>query len=287
LHHRLAVAATLLVALTGTMASEATSNPNWIVVAVTAGASGADELIVRISSSARISGEDPALVGFGVSDRSSSLVDVIPAGSGAVRLTSTDAAGGLDVTVIPGSGERELMVSSTLLYDVLRPLERVTVLVFAPGMTFEDLTVDEVSATSGSLSSWTLTGDGAASVSAAGPADEGIAASAGPAAVGSNSRHHRQVQDGLVGGFVTSGYCMACSGSWRAPDGSGGSFRSTEAGVGGLTSGRPAFAGAQGAWTWTWSGLGLTYAASPGTVPVVAAYAPIGEAWPLFRPLGI
>ena len=273
MHHRLAVAATLLVALTGTMASEATSNPNWIVVAVTAGASGADELIVRISSSARISGEDPALVGFGVSDRSSSLVDVIPAGSGAVRLTSTDAAGGLDVTVIPGSGERELMVSSTLLYDVLRPLERVTVLVFAPGMTFEDLTVDEVSATSGSLSSWTLTGDGAAS--------------AGPAAVGSNSRHHRQVQDGLVGGFVTSGYCMACSGSWRAPDGSGGSFRSTEAGVGGLTSGRPAFAGAQGAWTWTWSGLGLTYAASPGTVPVVAAYAPIGEAWPLFRPLGI
>lgn len=278
----------VLAAVLATASAGATQPPaDWILVSVTAGPSGATDVVLEVRATARVAGDDPSLVGFGFADVSSSLVDVVPAGAGDIRLTTTRAAGGLDLSVIPGSGGRDVAISTTMIADDLRPHDRLVVLVFVPGMTFGSLAVEQPSASTGTLSSWGLTGRGSSSVAAAGAQDGGIGVAAGPAAAGSSSAHTRDVPTGLIGGFVTSGFCVACSGSWHTPDGGGGSFRASETGAAGLTYGAPAFAGDAGRWTWTWSGVGVTRSGTPGTAPALAAYAPVGDAWPLFRPLGV
>lgn len=265
----------------------ATEPGDWVVLQMRIGAGGATDLRASVIGLAVSSGDDPALVGFGYADDVVRSVDIVPAGAGTARIATTSDAGSLELSTVSAGGPGRLEISSTLeIHGTLRPFTTLGILVFVTGMTFETVEVAGPTTEDGSTSALLRQGSGSRAIVAAGPEAAGLGGSAGPVAVAVDSTHERVIAEGIVGAFVGTGFCLSCSASWEAPHGAGGSFRHLAAGGAGASQGSATFAGPAGAWRWTWSGVGLTRGVGVSASPTLAAYAPIGEAWPLFEPFG-
>lgn len=143
----------------------------------------------------------------------------------------------------------------------------------------------------------TRTGKGARAVHLSEVGDgTNTAMGVGSAAVGQSESSHL-VESGIVGAMERYS-CHVCQGTWTAPDGASGEWKNIkyeDHGVCacwvGLNPGTSWFAGPAGQWQFGWAGF---TAGSPLELddsaahllsrPVVAAWAPVGEDWLLFRP---
>lgn len=288
MHRWIAGLAALTLSL-GPIVSPAAEGTDWVLVRIVAGSAGASGIETGIAATGTADGREAALVGIGFADRWATAVDVIPVGAGPVRLTTTAAAGGVDVVVHEGSGPRAVSISAGLAYDDhLEPSASLALLVFTPGMTLEDIRIDAPAASSGSVSASLLQGTGSRAIAAADPADEGLGAGAGPGAAAFGEIHEETTSAGVVGGFVSLGFCVVCSATWAGPDGDQGSYLLVDGVAAASSEGGSTFAGPAGSWRFTWSGIAVNRAvAHTGRFPAYAAYAPVGDAWTLFRGLGL
>jgi hypothetical protein len=109
----------------------------------------------------------------------------------------------------------------------------------------------------------------------------GTAVNAAGTAVATAEEVFEVTTDGLVGAFNWNP-CKLCDGASSSPDGTTETWH-----VGPETSGVESktvqFVGPAGSWAWSWSGVMSTHFLAFGD-PVIAAYAPIGDDWPMFRP---
>ncbi|HWC34334.1 MAG TPA: hypothetical protein VG650_05840 [Mycobacteriales bacterium] len=156
----------------------------------------------------------------------------------------------------------------------LAPGERLAILLFFTGM---DITRARQGATAASGSVRVLRVYGAGS--------RGISVKDGtPAPLGTEpgASYDANVQTGIAGGFVTASLAEDLAvdrATWTAPDGSTGSFVNGGLPVNGCRSPWAApFTGSKGHWRWSWIGLSQSQRGGP-----VAAWAPIGPYWHLFR----
>jgi len=270
----------VLLASSTALSAGAGERPDWMVLQIQVGPEGTRDLRATVTGRASTVEDEPALVGFGYSYGFDRLVDVVPAGAGTIRVSTTDRAGSLEVAIAPIVRSRDLDVSATLQVDgPIAPHTSLGILVFVTGLSFDESTI---TVSDSAVAVTTMTGAGSSALTAARATDEGLGVAAGPAAIALSSTQTRDIPAGIVGAFVSSAFCIQCSATWTSPTGGGAYtggevFRSPDA--------QAVFSGEPGTWRWTWRGAGVNRGSGVPVAPTFAAYAAVGDIWPLFRPL--
>jgi hypothetical protein len=225
--------------------------------------------------------------GFGSDVRPADML-VIPIGGGSERVTTTRELGGVDVTLEPDEAPFDRIGFYAFWTFTLEPNETAALLIFTAGGRIPDIVNLNVDVEQGSLTAATSRmGSGSSVLNAADPADEGLAAGAGPAAAG-RSTHREQTHAGIAGGFPGVGFCGACDIEWKGPGGRADRWTAVSSDhlvhepI--VSVGSSLFSGPGGGWEWTISGAGAaSFAAELTRSPAYGAYAPIGADWTLFR----
>lgn len=270
MHHRIAaalIAAFICVASQGMPPARAAERVDWVVLTVTAGASGAvvdadvhgwvrQGDLTRLAEGVGIGGAEPSIT---------------------VREVKTGRKADLGVSTNGGLGRIGLdpVLQPDHVYPLLyrkrltlAPTQQASLLAFTAGGSFSSYG-SFVTVVSGSAT-WTQTqGGGSRLILAGSPDDEGTGAVVASAGAGSTWK----TVDATAGlaGAMNLAACAACTGQWSAGDDVAASFTVSPAG----TDGAPTFAGPAGPWSWDWSGV--------STAAIVGAYAPVGDVWHLFR----
>jgi hypothetical protein len=282
----LGVIALAVVAPTASAAS--TPARDWVLLTLEAGPHGAKLRDVNVQGHFVPDGSDEVrVVGGAVAVAGKEAIAFLSsAGGGPLRVRGSRDVGGLDVTLVP-AGSQDISGGTIGSPSVdLAPCEAAAFLLFVTGFTIDRASIDTVDdrVVSGSLESASVrSGTGSVVVEATDPQDAGAAMTAGPMAAGS-SAHSTDAQMGLVGALQ---YGADAQETYTTPDGRSGTVHpATAAYASDFT-----FAGPPGRWTWTFAGVAPPpigsfdyYAAIGYQSPAYAAFAPVGEDWPLFAP---
>jgi hypothetical protein len=255
-------------------AHAATAGQDWFLLKAWSAETGL--LRVELSGLGTVRHGEVLGIGFGASLNGHSSLSVTSEDLGARGLVVTLPFGQVAFTVTPRDATR-------FAWTVAGPLRMVagdsaSVIVFFSGATS---TAKEATAADAGIRVQMRAGSGTSPLQP----HTGDVMVSGPATyVGSESIKQRE-KVGLAGAFDWR--CSVCVGDYRAPDGRAGSFfgfgipqtiheeRSSEP---------PMFAGPPGDWQWAWAGAKV--AEEPivsGAMPVLGAFAPIGDDWVLYR----
>lgn len=250
---------------------------NWVLIDVYAGhKAGSGTLEIDIAAAGRRN--EPLMIGWA---ESGGYISVHHTRSAEVVVAPRRAGVG-ELGAFVGGGSARIFGSPRIS---LRARQHAVFVIFFPGGRIEGRPRTKLITRSGALRSRVTTGSGAEVVSL-GEASGGDGVVVGTAAFGGFS-HSDVIDRGIIGSQVS--LCESCAGAWRAPDRTRGDWSTEGSGAGTnggwMTEGDPAFAGPRGRWTWSLDGVmtGQDTTSSVPGAPVLAAYAPIGEAWRLFR----
>ncbi|MFN2613420.1 MAG: hypothetical protein ABR552_01200 [Actinomycetota bacterium] len=276
----------LLVVLSSLMVAgpvaRADAPPDWALLTITAGASEAHVcakwIVTQIPSpdgSAPVFGWGFGHTGFGTE------ILVRTDGYGPTSISTTKSLGGVSFQVTTEGDPGSHIDQFVLVCGNLAPGERAAGVVFGTGLTIGVAPQPVFEFGDGTFTYDVETGTGSRAVLIAQPDDDGVGASVGSAAFGSSTP--RQTADvGIVGAIDTYRTCLGmCRMGWASPDGD---MRALSVVSTPAYSSRVdgTFAGPAGEWSWWWTGATPGYDAHGA--PVLAAYAPIGDEWTLFRP---
>lgn len=252
---------------------------DWVYVEVTAGPSGATDLEILVEESVRFTGPR-VLTALGVESPlgpgHTYVVD--EAGARSLAVSSTDAAGGIDVKAepTPTSSERYDTWLSWTQHGQLGPGDTVRVLLFRTDVESTDLQVTVGAAAGGGAVTDQRRGLGSSVIALGESGAAGTAVAAGTAAAGDTTVAFDSSAP-IVGALS---WCSACRRTVVAP--SGATLESTGTRAGGFDP--TDFSGGTGAWSIRW--VGVTADQPPVLKPVVGVYAPVGDIASLFaRPL--
>lgn len=246
---------------------QAAAPPDWLMITVSAGAAGA---VV-----------DADVYGWVHQGNATRLAEGIGVGGStpSIQVREVKTGLGADLGVASNGGLGRIALDPIVQHDhsyrlsarrrfTIAPNEHATLLAFVAGGSFSSYG-SYASVISGSATSAQSQGSGSALILAGAPEDSGTGVVVGSGG-GGVTRKDVDATTGLVGAINTRA-CRACTGQWVAGDEVSGAFTVSPVGL----DGAPTFAGPAGFWTWDWSGV--------SEAAVVAAYAPIGDAWRSFR----
>lgn len=276
-----AVALVVMVLASATPAA-AGAGADWILAIYTAGPEGASDVSIRGSWYVVSTGEGRPTIGerWGFEGRGYSDVDAH--GSSGESVSALTPIGGTEtyVTRTPVEGGVESLWGAG--FDRLAPGATLAMTTFVTGYVFDGFTFQPPVTGTGSVAVEVRSGSGTQSVDLVDASGEGLSIQALGTAVGS-SQVSRAASAGIVGGFVDD--CIRCEYSYQSPGGSTHSAPSSMVCAGAVltmcigTASAGGFAGPSGAWRFGFQGVrdGIYH-----RDPVLAVYAPIGDAWSYF-----
>jgi hypothetical protein len=269
------------------------ARPDWILGVVTARA----PVYVEMQWDWQIKRAGAAPVVFGASNVISGLprdpsydwvwVEALPFEP--LGVTSSKGARGLSLS-LPGpnpvesalgaAGQKPQAYSGGRGELELQPGQTWATLAFVANATFDKLSWAYRSNDPSAVKISVRTGHGSRAISVGDSRNEGLAAGGSFAAGSVMSR--TRVSSGIVGAMDVA--CDACRGAWAAPLDLLGNWASRPASM--LVDqpspmdqpNKTAFAGPGGNWSWQWIG-----ATDPTAPTQLAAWAPVGDAWRLFK----
>lgn len=257
---------------------------DWVIVKVTAGPSGAEQVRTSFSLYAEARPGGSMMFGRGWGrDEGYIFLSVEPLSSSEpTRITTTQELGGQTLELAGSGSGGSLGLGASFSAIRLDPNDTDAFIYFFPGGTITDVYAPPGTARTGSVDVTLVTGSGSTALRVADPDADGPAVAAGPVVAGVASDSFAS-PTGLTGAFVARGLCIACFGTWSSPTRSGFALDSEGGAVGGREF---VFADGPGSWSWSWTGAGVarTFFGGPLNSPVYAAYAPVGDDWRFFGP---
>ena len=272
-----------LAMLVGTSAASAASwrpsapSTNWELIIVTIATHDIDNLSVSSPVVATPTGGAPMIVGLGLADTGSGPGPVIVENYGGSPIRVKAKAGSLSFQQDVGAESSGPVRGDLGLSNSGRMtgISKLYVLGFFANarVSFGAL---RVSSTSGLARATRVVGTGARSIAVGDATDSGSITEAGLAA--GDSIHSFVAGQGLVGGFARDSLTVgAFEEGWSSPDKRGGQSYAAS-GPGSYANPMSFFAGPPGRWRITWTG-----AVTDVVPPPLAAWAPVGSYWTLFR----
>jgi len=260
--------------------ASAVADMDWFQVKVVAGPQGAD-FDIDTFFTAFSGGDGPLVSGFGYSRQGWGGAIVVDMGGGKSSLTTTRDYGGLHVNAVR-TGSR-VDSSAFISFPSMPPGESASLLMFAPNVA-DFRAFRSVRFHNGSGDVQVTSGSGSAVVEPVTSDSTGRALELASVAAG-DAVHTTEQSTAIVGAMVAD--CVKCDGGWTSPDGRTRDFSNISVpvvlhGAGGAAS----FAGPPGTWQWRWSGVRAVQndADDPNAPPALAAFAPIGDDWVLYKP---
>jgi hypothetical protein len=271
----LGVACAVVVAWASTPAVGAPASApvhNWVVVEITAGPQGAENVIVDIRRHVTPTGPQQAF-GIAASFEGFTLSLVNPTSSSLVSVRTTRSLGGHSIT-LGGTFDTPSDISLSAMPGNLRPHQRLTLLMFYAGGHFVGPDVLKTNVEAGAVRANVFSGSGSHAWWLGDAHDAGVGAAAAGSG-GGTVTHTVRAHAGLVGGLGAGEDLTVTSATWTAPHRPT-RWASAECDVVDcLGRGASSFSGSSGAWRWTWTGVeaGLV------TPNLLAAWAPVGRLW--------
>lgn len=247
--------ATALVVLLVAPGALAAAAPDWMLATLVLPRDSRDP-VVRVDGAGGRVADEPLVLGVGIAAPGSSRVTVTERVGDAVVASSV---GDVWVRLVaPNTGAAGHGAAVRFVGNWSAGAE-FRLLLFVTGGDLAASTTADAYDGQGDLPVDLATGDGSRAIVMAAPDDEGASVRALTVGAGATLAAHAP-EAGIVGASAVTGCIGSCVAFWTSPDGREGTAAT--------------FAGPAGAWTFVGGGA--------RTPDVVAAYAPIGDAWTAF-----